>query len=192
MRSTGSPSPASSPGGERALGLGLPLAKQFVEAHGGTIALVSRAGRGDAGDDRAAAAVMASSSDLPGTRRGVSPDRRLSDARRSARRSAEVVVGPATSSRCTATSARARPASRAGCSRRSGLPARRRRPSFAIVQPYAPPEVRLPVLHVDLYRIDDAGEIEELGLDEARARFGAAGRMAGACAAGLPGPMRWR
>ncbi len=40
-------------------------------------------------------------------------------------------------------------------------------PSFAIVQPYAPPEVRLPVLHVDLYRIDDSGEIEELGLDDA-------------------------
>lgn len=42
-------------------------------------------------------------------------------------------------------------------------------PSFAIVQPYAPPEVRVPVLHVDLYRIDDPAEIEELGLDEARA-----------------------
>jgi tRNA threonylcarbamoyladenosine biosynthesis protein TsaE len=41
-------------------------------------------------------------------------------------------------------------------------------PSFAIVQPYAPPEVRMPVLHVDLYRIDDPAEIEELGLDEAR------------------------
>lgn len=40
-------------------------------------------------------------------------------------------------------------------------------PSFAIVQPYAPPEVRFPVLHVDLYRIDDVGEMEELGLDEA-------------------------
>ena len=40
-------------------------------------------------------------------------------------------------------------------------------PSFAIVQPYAPPEVRYPVLHVDLYRIDEPGEIEELGLDEA-------------------------
>ena len=40
-------------------------------------------------------------------------------------------------------------------------------PSFAIVQPYAPPEVRLPVLHVDLYRIDDPDETEELGLDEA-------------------------
>ncbi len=40
-------------------------------------------------------------------------------------------------------------------------------PSFAIVQPYAPPEVRLPVLHVDLYRIDDPNEIEELGLDDA-------------------------
>ena len=41
-------------------------------------------------------------------------------------------------------------------------------PSFAIVQPYDPPEVRLPVLHVDLYRIDDPSEAEELGLDEAR------------------------
>ena len=41
-------------------------------------------------------------------------------------------------------------------------------PTFAIVQPYAPPEVRLPILHVDLYRIEDAGELEELGLDEAR------------------------
>ena len=40
-------------------------------------------------------------------------------------------------------------------------------PTFAIVQPYAPPETRIPVLHVDLYRIEDVGEIEELGLDEA-------------------------
>jgi tRNA threonylcarbamoyladenosine biosynthesis protein TsaE len=42
-------------------------------------------------------------------------------------------------------------------------------PTFAIVQPYAPPEVRLPVLHVDLYRLDDARELDELGLDEALA-----------------------
>ncbi|WP_084579822.1 tRNA (adenosine(37)-N6)-threonylcarbamoyltransferase complex ATPase subunit type 1 TsaE [Sphingomonas azotifigens] len=41
-------------------------------------------------------------------------------------------------------------------------------PSFAIVQPYDPPEVRLPVLHVDLYRIEDPDEAEELGLDDAR------------------------
>ncbi|MEG3122940.1 tRNA (adenosine(37)-N6)-threonylcarbamoyltransferase complex ATPase subunit type 1 TsaE [Sphingomonas sp. GB1N7] len=40
-------------------------------------------------------------------------------------------------------------------------------PSFAILQPYAPPEVRLPVLHVDLYRIEDVAEMQELGLDEA-------------------------
>ncbi|QIG80054.1 PAS domain-containing sensor histidine kinase [Stakelama tenebrarum] len=32
--------------GERALGLGLPLAKQFVEAHGGTIGLISEEGEG--------------------------------------------------------------------------------------------------------------------------------------------------
>lgn len=42
-------------------------------------------------------------------------------------------------------------------------------PSFAIVQPYDPPEVRFPVLHVDLYRIEHPSEAEELGLDEARA-----------------------
>src|ERR1700761_3315350 len=41
-------------------------------------------------------------------------------------------------------------------------------PSFAIVQPYGPPEVRLAVLHVDLYRINDPNEIDELGLDETR------------------------
>lgn len=38
-------------------------------------------------------------------------------------------------------------------------------PSFAIVQPYE--ELRPPVWHVDLYRIEQASEIEELGLDSA-------------------------
>jgi tRNA threonylcarbamoyladenosine biosynthesis protein TsaE len=38
-------------------------------------------------------------------------------------------------------------------------------PSFAIVQPYD--ELDPPVWHVDLFRIDDVGEIEELGLDAA-------------------------
>jgi tRNA threonylcarbamoyladenosine biosynthesis protein TsaE len=39
-------------------------------------------------------------------------------------------------------------------------------PTFAIVQPYAPPEVSLPVAHVDLYRIEDPQDAEELGLEE--------------------------
>jgi tRNA threonylcarbamoyladenosine biosynthesis protein TsaE len=39
-------------------------------------------------------------------------------------------------------------------------------PSFAIVQPYEPPTVRLPLAHVDLYRLDDDGEVDELGLDD--------------------------
>lgn len=39
-------------------------------------------------------------------------------------------------------------------------------PTFAIVQPYAPPEVDLAVAHVDLYRIEDESELIELGLDD--------------------------
>ena len=38
-------------------------------------------------------------------------------------------------------------------------------PSFAIVQPYE--ELSPAVWHVDLYRIEDASEIDELGLDSA-------------------------
>jgi len=40
-------------------------------------------------------------------------------------------------------------------------------PSFPLVIPYLPPDVRLPVWHVDLYRIDDSEELSDLGLDEA-------------------------
>src|SRR6476659_6247661 len=38
-------------------------------------------------------------------------------------------------------------------------------PSFALVQPYD--ELDPPVWHADLYRIDEAEEVEELGLDAA-------------------------
>ncbi len=38
-------------------------------------------------------------------------------------------------------------------------------PTFPIVQSYD--ELSVPVWHVDLYRIEDEGEIEELGLDDA-------------------------
>jgi tRNA threonylcarbamoyladenosine biosynthesis protein TsaE len=37
-------------------------------------------------------------------------------------------------------------------------------PTFAIVQPYD--LTSLPVAHADLYRIEDAAELEELGLDD--------------------------
>ena len=50
-----------------------------------------------------------------------------------------------------------------------GLASEAPSPSFAIVQPYDPPEVAFPVLHVDLYRIEHPDEAEELGLDDARA-----------------------
>ena len=42
-------------------------------------------------------------------------------------------------------------------------------PSFSLVIAYEPPEVRLPLWHVDLYRIEDPVEVEELGLADARA-----------------------
>lgn len=40
-------------------------------------------------------------------------------------------------------------------------------PTFTLVQSYDVPEVRLPVWHVDLYRLTGPEEAEELGLDEA-------------------------
>ena len=42
-------------------------------------------------------------------------------------------------------------------------------PTFGIVIPYSPPDVRLPLWHVDLYRIETLNEVHELGLDDARA-----------------------
>jgi tRNA threonylcarbamoyladenosine biosynthesis protein TsaE len=37
-------------------------------------------------------------------------------------------------------------------------------PTYTIVHPYTPPEVRLAVIHADLYRLNDPGELDELGL----------------------------
>ena len=39
-------------------------------------------------------------------------------------------------------------------------------PTFAIVQQYETPEVRIPIAHADFYRIEEADEIQELGLDD--------------------------
>jgi tRNA threonylcarbamoyladenosine biosynthesis protein TsaE len=41
-------------------------------------------------------------------------------------------------------------------------------PSFAILETYDPPGVRLPVVHADFYRLADPSELAELGLDELR------------------------
>lgn len=56
-----------------------------------------------------------------------------------------------------------------GLLRRLGLAGEAPSPTFAIVQPYAPPETRIEAWHVDLYRLDSPEEVAELGLDEARA-----------------------
>ena len=41
-------------------------------------------------------------------------------------------------------------------------------PSFAIIETYAPPQVRLPLVHADFYRLNAPHEAEELGLDDYR------------------------
>jgi tRNA threonylcarbamoyladenosine biosynthesis protein TsaE len=41
-------------------------------------------------------------------------------------------------------------------------------PSFAIVELYDPPAVRLPLVHADFYRLSDPAETSEIGLEEYR------------------------
>lgn len=54
-----------------------------------------------------------------------------------------------------------------GLLRGLGLKGEAPSPTFTIVQSYEPPEVRLPVWHVDLYRLDGPDESDELGLEDA-------------------------
>lgn len=41
-------------------------------------------------------------------------------------------------------------------------------PTFPIVIPYDPPQLRIPVWHIDLYRIERPDELEQLGIEDAR------------------------
>jgi tRNA threonylcarbamoyladenosine biosynthesis protein TsaE len=41
-------------------------------------------------------------------------------------------------------------------------------PSFAIIETYDPPAVRVPLVHADFYRIERVAELAELGLDDYR------------------------
>jgi len=49
----------------------------------------------------------------------------------------------------------------AGLGHRGEVPS----PSFAILEYYDPPQLRLPLIHADFYRIEDPVELAELGLD---------------------------
>ena len=53
-----------------------------------------------------------------------------------------------------------------GLLRGLGLAGEAPSPTFTLVQSYAPPEVRLPVWHIDLYRLDGPDDVVELGLEE--------------------------
>lgn len=54
-----------------------------------------------------------------------------------------------------------------GLLRGLGLEGEAPSPTFTIVQTYEPPEMRMPVWHCDLYRLEDPEEAIELGLEEA-------------------------
>ena len=49
-----------------------------------------------------------------------------------------------------------------------GYPGEIPSPSFAIVELYEPPAVRLPLVHAAFYRLKHPGEAEEIGLDDYR------------------------
>lgn len=52
----------------------------------------------------------------------------------------------------------------AGLGHRGEVPS----PSFAIIELYEPPSVRMPVVHADFYRLSHPSEAEEIGLDDYR------------------------
>lgn len=39
-------------------------------------------------------------------------------------------------------------------------------PTFAIIEVYEPPMIRLPLVHADFYRLENPGDVGELGLDD--------------------------
>ena len=41
-------------------------------------------------------------------------------------------------------------------------------PTFTIIETYDPPATRLRIVHADFYRLEDPGELRELGLDDYR------------------------
>ena len=41
-------------------------------------------------------------------------------------------------------------------------------PTFTIIETYAAPPLRLPVVHADFYRLEDPSELQEIGLDDYR------------------------
>lgn len=41
-------------------------------------------------------------------------------------------------------------------------------PTFTIIETYDAPPLTLPVVHADFYRLDEPGEVEEIGLDDYR------------------------
>lgn len=41
-------------------------------------------------------------------------------------------------------------------------------PTFAIIEVYTPPALRLPVVHADFYRLRNPAEVEQIGLDDYR------------------------
>ncbi len=137
--------------GEAALGLGLPLTRQFVEAHGGTVALEFDQGEGD---DR--------HPDHPARREMILEDEAatasIGAALAKVVRRGDVITlsGPLGVGK----TALAR-----GLIEALGHEGEVPSPSFAIVQPYE--ELDPPIFHVDLYRIEDPSEIDELGLDSA-------------------------
>ena len=148
--------------GEAALGLGLPLTRQFIEAHGGTVDLQSKKGRGTIVTLTIPRGVKMILQDEAATARLGAALARVARATDIITLSGPLGVGKTALARGFI----------AALGHSGEVPS----PSFTIVQPYE--ELDPPVWHVDLYRIEDA-----VGARRARSRFRggvrASDRMAG-------------
>jgi len=138
--------------GKNVGGLGLPLARQLVLAHGGDLKLTSEPKQGTLVSIRLPTIqpmIISDEADM------IALGRKLG----TLIRTGDKIALTGTLGAGKTTFAR-------GVLRGLGFTEEVPSPTFAIVQQYDPPDTRLSIAHVDFYRIEKPDEIRELGIDD--------------------------
>ena len=140
-------------------GIGLRLARQIIEAHGGKLQSPVRTGAGDRRDHRSSLTWCIRERLCPCR---ILPPRSGSAARSPIKlRAGDVIALSGGLGAGKTTLARA---IIGGLGYRGDVPS----PSFAIVELYEPPALRLALVHADFYRLESSEEAREIGLDDYR------------------------